>query len=122
VQDRRCQVKVAAIGIARNGQHAGSQRGTPPQNRHGAENRHSAEICHSDENRHSAGRSVGPAAADWTETEAERAEAAMLTERNTVAAKNAAGDAVADNGADAADNAVSNDTEMTNGTAPPMTS
>jgi hypothetical protein len=86
VQDRRCQMKAAAIGIARNGQHAGSQRGTPPQNRHSTE-----------KNRHSTGGSAGPAAADWTETEAELAEAAILAERN-------------------------NDTEMeTSGIAPPVT-
>jgi hypothetical protein len=115
-------MKVAAIVIVRNGQHAGSQRGTPPQNRHGAENRHSAEIRHnaeirhSAENRHSTRRSAGPAAADWTETEAERAETAMLAERNTAAAKNATGDAVADTVADTVGNIVSNDTEMTNGT------
>jgi hypothetical protein len=115
VQDRRCQMKAAAIGIARNGagssqqQHAGSQWGTPPQNRHGAENHHSAENRHSAENAAADNaatesivaemttRSAEPAAADWTEMEAEVTEAAMLAERN-------------------------NDTEMeTSGTAPPMT-
>jgi hypothetical protein len=99
VQDRRCQIKAAAIGIARNGQYAGSQRETPPQNRRSAENYHSAKNRHTTENaaavnagEEMAVRSVGPAAADWTETEAE------IAERN-------------------------NDTEMeTSGTAPPMTS
>jgi hypothetical protein len=75
-------MKVAAIGIARNGQHAGSQRRIPPQNRH-AENRHSAENHHSAENCYSTGRSAGPAAADWTETEAEIAERNNDTEMET---------------------------------------
>jgi hypothetical protein len=85
-------MKVAAIRIARNGQHAGSQWGTPPENRQSAENRRSNENRHSAENRHSTEnhrstenhhgaekaaadsgtRSVGPAVPDWTETEAER--------------------------------------------------
>jgi hypothetical protein len=101
VQDRRCQVKAAAIGIARNGpgpsqqQHVGSQRRTPPQARRDAENSRDAENRHSAENvtaengeaenagAKMAAGSVGPVAADWTETEAEIAERNSDTEMET---------------------------------------
>jgi hypothetical protein len=58
-----------------------------------------------------------PKAADWSEIEKEITAAENAAAVNT-AAENAAADAVAV----ATENAVSNDMEMTNGTAPPMMS
>jgi hypothetical protein len=74
-------MKAAAIGIAGNGQHAGSQRGTLPETRRAVENRQgAANAAVETAGAEMAARSMGPAAADWSATETEVAEAAMLAE------------------------------------------
>jgi hypothetical protein len=95
VQDRRCEMKVAAIAIARNGpgpsqqQPEDSRQRTPPQMQ----------------------RRIGPAAADWTEVEAD-----IAADESAAAEIVAAANAMAEN------DTTESDTEMTaSGIAPPMT-